>query len=246
MAHRGVVPRLARRRRALRRADHALDPRQLSPRAPARRRAAHRPGLRHRDPRPQPLSSDVQGRSVAGDREARGFTPRAEAHRSIFGAHFCAPKSARGQTGNSGAEGNRTLDLLNAIQALSQLSYGPTRTGGKETKAALVPEGAATRQGSAPRTKAPDVVGRPGPSCGSSGAGRSPPRVMRVGLRMADRHALDGDAARAGKTGHVVHRRRTRRSDTEDGAERRIRGIRHRHVCHADRDERVGAEVVRR
>ena len=29
----------------------------------------------------------------------------------------------------SGAEGSRTLDLLNAIQALSQLSYGPT--GGK-------------------------------------------------------------------------------------------------------------------
>ena len=28
--------------------------------------------------------------------------------------------------GNGGAEGNRTLDLLNAIQALSQLSYGPT------------------------------------------------------------------------------------------------------------------------
>jgi hypothetical protein len=26
-----------------------------------------------------------------------------------------------------GAEGNRTLDLLNAIQALSQLSYGPTQ-----------------------------------------------------------------------------------------------------------------------
>ena len=26
-----------------------------------------------------------------------------------------------------GAEGNRTLDLLNAIQALSQLSYGPTK-----------------------------------------------------------------------------------------------------------------------
>ena len=28
-----------------------------------------------------------------------------------------------------GAEGNRTLDLLNAIQALSQLSYGPTTRG---------------------------------------------------------------------------------------------------------------------
>jgi hypothetical protein len=28
-----------------------------------------------------------------------------------------------------GAEGNRTPDLLNAIQALSQLSYGPDRSG---------------------------------------------------------------------------------------------------------------------
>ncbi len=27
--------------------------------------------------------------------------------------------------GRGGAEGNRTPDLLNAIQALSQLSYGP-------------------------------------------------------------------------------------------------------------------------
>jgi hypothetical protein len=28
---------------------------------------------------------------------------------------------------DGGAEGNRTPDLLNAIQALSQLSYGPDR-----------------------------------------------------------------------------------------------------------------------
>src|SRR5438034_409292 len=36
------------------------------------------------------------------------------------------------RNGRSGAEGSRTLDLLNAIQALSQLSYGPTggKTGG--------------------------------------------------------------------------------------------------------------------
>ena len=34
----------------------------------------------------------------------------------------------------SGAEGSRTLDLLNAIQALSQLSYGPT--GGKNSSGA--------------------------------------------------------------------------------------------------------------
>ncbi len=36
----------------------------------------------------------------------------------------------------SGAEGSRTLDLLNAIQALSQLSYGPTRWEESERKRA--------------------------------------------------------------------------------------------------------------
>jgi hypothetical protein len=30
---------------------------------------------------------------------------------------------------NGGADGSRTHDLLNAIQALSQLSYGPTMCG---------------------------------------------------------------------------------------------------------------------
>jgi hypothetical protein len=34
-------------------------------------------------------------------------------------------RSGRHVPANSGAEGNRTPDLLNAIQALSQLSYGP-------------------------------------------------------------------------------------------------------------------------
>ena len=36
---------------------------------------------------------------------------------------------APGADDESGAEGNRTLDLLNAIQALSHLSYGPTPAG---------------------------------------------------------------------------------------------------------------------
>ena len=33
--------------------------------------------------------------------------------------------AARNTAAKSGAEGSRTLDLLNAIQALSQLSYSP-------------------------------------------------------------------------------------------------------------------------
>jgi hypothetical protein len=38
----------------------------------------------------------------------------------------CHPKLWASRAKVGGAEGNRTLDLLNAIQALSQLSYGPT------------------------------------------------------------------------------------------------------------------------
>ena len=37
-----------------------------------------------------------------------------------------------------GAEGNRTPDLLNAIQALSQLSYGPTGFAAAQTRASCV------------------------------------------------------------------------------------------------------------
>ena len=46
-------------------------------------------------------------------------------------ADFCAFRDREG-TGRSagGAKGSRTPDLLNAIQALSQLSYGPTQGGG--------------------------------------------------------------------------------------------------------------------
>src|SRR6266404_7778419 len=43
------------------------------------------------------------------------------------------------RNGRSGAEGSRTLDLLNAIQALSQLSYGPTRREESERRRAYSP-----------------------------------------------------------------------------------------------------------
>ena len=62
-----------------------------------------------------------------------------------------------------------------------------------------------------------------------------------VGLRSPDCCTLDGGTARAGKTGHAVDRRQTRRSDTEDRGDRRVRGIVHRRVGHPDRGERVGA-----
>ena len=47
------------------------------------------------------------------------------------GQNACASLHSRNDAGSDGgAEGNRTPDLLNAIQALSQLSYGPVALGG--------------------------------------------------------------------------------------------------------------------
>ena len=74
--------------------------------------------------------------------------------------------------------------------------------------------------------------------------GPKPAPVMRVAYGWPDGRALDGDATRTGKTGHVVDGRQAGRPDTEHGAERRLRGVRHRRVFHADRDEGVGADVV--
>ncbi len=48
----------------------------------------------------------------------------------IVPAAFHNPEHILKKPGSGGAEGNRTPDLLNAIQALSQLSYGPAGLGG--------------------------------------------------------------------------------------------------------------------
>ena len=57
-----------------------------------------------------------------------------------YSRECCTPHRARGHRAvpphAHGAEGNRTPDLLNAIQALSQLSYSPfvpSRPGERET-----------------------------------------------------------------------------------------------------------------
>src|SRR6266702_6254092 len=45
-------------------------------------------------------------------------------HASLFGHHVAAPREAR-RAKRGGARRDRTADLLHAMQALSQLSYGP-------------------------------------------------------------------------------------------------------------------------
>src|SRR5438270_1938674 len=66
-----------------------------------------------------------------------------------------------------GAERDRTVDLLNAIQALSQLSYGPTRReslaagqGGCQTRERAA-RAAATARGAAPSTSSIATAGLP-------------------------------------------------------------------------------------
>src|SRR5213596_2878039 len=68
-------------------------------------RVAMESGKRDSNPRPQPW----QGCALPTE-----LFPHADATKTI--AYHCRP---------SGGEGNRTPDLLNAIQALSQLSYTP-------------------------------------------------------------------------------------------------------------------------
>lgn len=59
--------------------------------------------------------------------DERGLPPAAQARQQMP----MMVKIPRGhqRTAAGGAEGNRTPDLLNAIQALSQLSYGPVSQG---------------------------------------------------------------------------------------------------------------------
>ena len=80
-------------------------------------------GKRDSNPRPQPwqgcaLPTELFPRRLLPGRSCcRHLMPRLDA-----GAGQPATSSAPG----SGGEGNRTPDLLNAIQALSQLSYAPS------------------------------------------------------------------------------------------------------------------------
>jgi hypothetical protein len=62
---------------------------------------------------------------------ARGMQHLASrrAHKDLLALwlHRFGNQTPKSQKTTGGAEGNRTPDLLNAIQALSQLSYGPDR-----------------------------------------------------------------------------------------------------------------------
>ncbi len=59
----------------------------------------------------------VVGRSGMGDLEKQRF--------GVQYGLVCSMALERRQPGNGGAKGDRTPDLLHAMQALSQLSYGP-------------------------------------------------------------------------------------------------------------------------
>jgi hypothetical protein len=68
------------------------------------------------------LTSDRPGRVEGSGMLGEGLEPsRGYPHRILNPARLPIPPPER----PSGAEGSRTPDLLNAIQALSQLSYGP-------------------------------------------------------------------------------------------------------------------------
>src|SRR3989442_15949024 len=92
------------------------------------------------------------------------------------------------RNGRSGADRNRTGDLLNAIQALSQLSYGPTgRTGGRNPLYSPPPLGGQRNADPATRSSAAPFPGdRPG-NRPSHGGRRS---TLPEGAARGDRRAV--------------------------------------------------------
>ena len=92
-------------------------------------------GKRDSNPRPQPwqgcaLPTELFPRTTPGSRlatENQRFVTLAVAHFRAFSRRGAQRTSLSGPECHvSGGEGNRTPDLLNAIQALSQLSYAPS------------------------------------------------------------------------------------------------------------------------
>jgi hypothetical protein len=65
-------------------------------------------------------------RHVAGDAAPR-VTAGPQGSVGFMASSIWQRKRRKSPKTTGGAEGNRTPDLLNAIQALSQLSYGPDR-----------------------------------------------------------------------------------------------------------------------
>ena len=81
-----------------------------------------------------------------------------------------------------GAGGNRTLDLLNAIQALSQLSYGPTR-GAKLTQVADKSKEIARFEAGAPGPSEARARASGSARCSVGWYDRAPCRSGGIGIR---------------------------------------------------------------
>src|SRR5438876_12305212 len=77
--------------------------------------------------------------TLPGKRPAICRWPPFVGYESATASLIRPPADSLTQREESGAEGSRTLDLLNAIQALSQLSYGPTRREESERRRAYSP-----------------------------------------------------------------------------------------------------------
>ena len=110
-----------------------MGPKSLSPLPKANPRVQS--GKRDSNPRPQPwqgcaLPTELFPRTTPGSRLATEpntlVTSVAALFRAFFRRGVQRTGLARPTCHVSGGEGNRTPDLLNAIQALSQLSYAPS------------------------------------------------------------------------------------------------------------------------
>src|SRR5689334_5710561 len=109
-----------------------MGPKSLSPLPKANPRVQS--GKRDSNPRPQPwqgcaLPTELFPHTTLGSRLATKTNDSRDVSRGTLPSILSTRRSAdhaRPICHVSGGEGNRTPDLLNAIQALSQLSYAPS------------------------------------------------------------------------------------------------------------------------
>ena len=134
----------------------------------SRRRGRGRMRLpRDGGPRPPPLANRArkltrpapleQLPDAPAEARRHSVAPRAKVigkPRCRAGARTTHPSRLKAKSqGDGGARRDRTADLLHAMQALSQLSYGPTTEGGEGTEGALRCQ--ATREGA---TRRPNTI----------------------------------------------------------------------------------------
>ena len=169
-----------------------------------------RSGKRDSNPRPQPWQGCALPTELFPRLPERPLRTARSDQRPAIHPTSCPDLRTRNPAHRHGGEGNRTPDLLNAIQALSQLSYAPVsgvrgapvvKHGGRLRN--REPSGTADTSGV---YGACQEIGAGGTSVGQYLAALLPTNFSQPAADRADDGAREGGVGRAAARGAALHR----------------------------------------